>query len=239
MPSTHNVDERFLHLVKAIFEADGYAVMALNGSSTAKPPQNSQLRIQSVTGAVSIVEVKLYRSRVTPVDALRQTAENLYFAMGYHDGVSGIIVVGSKVSSPIVVEFEREFPDLTIYDIDNLANLVGPHPDLARRLDSLLREVLAFSDFRQPEPEEPRPTKPPRKTGLKRMPPVQIGAKLCAEINAIPLGKLGAKKFETKAAEALEYVFSGDLAGWSRQQGTNTRISIYDLAARIASSQDF
>jgi hypothetical protein len=65
------------------------------------------------------------------------------------------------------------------------------------------------------------------------------GAELCTQIRAIPVGKDDAKAFEDKVAEALEYIFNGDLARWSKLKASDTRISIYDLIANIASDHDF
>lgn len=165
--------------------------------------------------------------------------------MGFHDAAKAMIVVGSKVPPPIAAEFTKEFPELDIYDIDNLANLAAPHTDLARRLDALLRDALPFSDYRQPEPQvahlQIKPSRPPTRLPRSASPRGELakGVALCVEIERIPPGKDDAKHFEDKVTEALEYVFEGDLAAWAKQSTTGTQISIYDVIARIASNHDF
>jgi hypothetical protein len=39
--------------------------------------------------------------------------------------------------------------------------------------------------------------------------------------------------------EALRYIFEKDLTAWSPQKSSDTRLSFYDLVARVASEHDF
>ena len=65
------------------------------------------------------------------------------------------------------------------------------------------------------------------------------GSDLCKDIQAIQKGRTHAKKFEEKVIEALRYIFDKDLTAWSPQKSSDTKLSFYDLVARVASEHDF
>ena len=61
-------------------------------------------------------------------------------------------------------------------------------------------------------------------------------AKTCARFLR---GGADFKAYENAATEALKYALSEHFAAWLTQQGSETRISIYDLIGRISSDHDF
>src|SRR5207237_324460 len=65
------------------------------------------------------------------------------------------------------------------------------------------------------------------------------GSDLCRDIRSIKVGRPYAKKFEEKVTAALQYIFEKDLVAWYPQKVTDTKISIYDVIARVASEHDF
>lgn len=52
------------------------------------------------------------------------------------------------------------------------------------------------------------------------------------------VGKAGARQFETKASDALKYLFADDFLSWKLQKASDT-MHRFDLVARIASEHDF
>ena len=155
-----------------------------------------------------------------------------------------IIVIGSRATRLAREALTSAFPDLTIYDIDTLAFLVTKHPALTSTFEDITREALPFSEVVQPQPVKidieadiskpsSAPDTPPAMTEETK------GSRLCQEIHAIATGRACARKFEEKVTEALRYIFDKDLTAWSSQKASDTKISFYDLVARVASEHDF
>jgi Restriction endonuclease len=229
----------FEDFVADLFRAEGFRVDVQPVHRDARP----DLVIHSSTGATAAVEAKLYRSRMTPIAVLQQAAARTEAYRRAVEANKAILVVGNKVSDLGKATLSQQYPDLIVYDADALAFLVAKHPSLVGLFEDLTRQAATFS-----EPVEPTPQQADIQADLTRevsaTPPPFIeeehkGRELCREIRLIKFGRAHAKKFEDKVMEALRYIFEKDLTAWSAQKATDTKLSIYDLVARVASEHDF
>jgi hypothetical protein len=178
-----------------------------------------------------------------PVSALTQAGIHIEFGRQAFQANRAVIVVGGKVT-PLAREALKQFPGLVVYDIGILAFLAAKHPTLIETFEEIIRETLVFSETIEPTPIEVdiaadlsrpliAPTAPP---AIERK---SKGDDLCEELHAVGLGRPSAKKFEEKMIEALKYIFDKDLTAWPLQKATDTKLSFYDLVARVASAHDF
>lgn len=238
-----DLEDRFDELVFQLFRAEGF-----HAESKAGPPAglrwSPHLLIRSRTGATAVGGTHIFRSRTMPAHALRSSALQAEYMRRAWPAERGILVIGNKVESRVHSEVKSLFPNLLVYDIDNLAFLVSKHPALGSTFEDITREALPFSEVAVPQPLETNmeldissPLTPPAclPTILKET----KGSDLCKEINAIPMGRADAEKFEEKMIEALRYIFDKDLTAWSPQKPSDTKLSFYDLVVRVASEHDF
>jgi hypothetical protein len=179
-----------------------------------------------------------------PLSALIQTGSVVESSRRAFQANRAIIVIGNTISALARESSKALFPDLIIYDVNTLAFLVAKHPDLIDSFEEITREALTFSEIVEPKPTEANIEKDI--AGFPMAPVAQAdlieptrGSILCTEIHAIPTGRSHAKKFEEKIMEALRYIFEKDLTAWSPQKSSDTRLSFYDLVARVASEHDF
>jgi hypothetical protein len=237
------LENRFDELVFELFRAEGFHAE----SKPIRPAGldwSPHLLIRSRTGATAIGGTNIYRSLTVPAYALRSSAVQAEHMRRAWPADRGMLVIGNKVESRVRNEVKSLFPDLLIYDIDNLAFLVAKHPMLSSTFDDITREALPFSEFAAPQPLEANieldisrpPTSP---AALPAIAKETKGSDLCKEICAIPMGRADARKFEEKVIEALRYIFDKDLTAWSPQKPSDTKLSFYDLVARVASEHDF
>jgi hypothetical protein len=230
---------RFENFVADLFRAEGFDVEKEPKNHPAARPD---LLIHSKKGPTAVAEIKLYRSNTVSASTLSQAAAIVETTRRVLNANVGILIIGNKVSSLAREVLKQQFSDLLLYDNDTLAFLVAKHPSLIVTFESLIREALAFS-----EPMESRPIETdieadiigPRKPSLIPGRERRIETDLCAQIRSTPSGRTHAKQFETKVMEALRYIFDEDLTAWSLQKSTDTKISVYDLIARVASEHDF
>lgn len=234
-----HLGQRFEFLVAALLRLEGFSIKeeVIWGERYRIDLQIAQ------SGAIAVVEIKLYRSRNTPINPLLQAAAILEAARQALKAHKAILIVGGKISL-LAKESLKNYPFLIVYDVDALAFLVSKHPHLLNEFEAITRELSAFTDALIPQPTRVdiladilelstvTPAKPPLEE-------TTIGQNLCAEIRALPTGRIHAKRFEEKVIEALKYIFDKDLTSWSPQKSSDTKLSFYDLVARVSSEHDF
>jgi hypothetical protein len=238
------LENRFDDLVFELFRAEGF-------HAECKPiipagrgfDWSPHLLVRSRTGATAIGGTHIYRSRTMPAYALRSSALQAEYMRRAWPADRGILVIGNKVESRGRNEVKSLFPDLLVYDIDNVAFLVAKHPALRSTFDDITREALPFSEVAAPQPLEANIeldiSRPPTAPAAPAIAKETKGSDLCNEICAIPMGRADARRFEEKVIEALRYIFDKDLTAWSPQKASDTQLSFYDLVARVASEHDF
>jgi hypothetical protein len=235
-----HLGKRFEDFVAALFRAEGFDV---DQEPQVHPNTRPDLFIRSKTGLAAVVEIKLYRSTTISTSTLSQAAHSVQIARRAFNANASMLVVGNKVTQLSRQVLQQQFPETIIYDIDSIAFLAIKHPELVGELESILREALPFS-----EPPDSNPMETNVDADISRRHPVEMpqiegptrkGDQLCQRIRSTPSGRTRAKSFEERVMEALRYVFDEDLAAWRAQKSTDTKISVYDLVARVSSDHDF
>lgn len=119
--TTKSLGQRFQNLVVKLFQAEGFRVQIEPKSAIGTVPD---LLVSSGAGATAVVEIKLYRSRSVPVSVLHQAAISIEAFQRDLQAKHAIPVIGSQITALARKGgLQRLFPDLVVYDINNLAYL--------------------------------------------------------------------------------------------------------------------
>lgn len=238
----------FEQLLAKLFEREGFEVRQ---NPTLMMPggrhYTADILIKSKSsGNTAIIEAKLLSSRSMPISSLVASVNQTEAARRAFQATKGFLATAIQIPVETKEAFEASHPEIRFYDLDVLASLFARYIDLQKRFEELTRATLTFSDMpearlkpvdimadlRAPVAEKSSSSPLPEPEAPK-------GKKLCAELHAIQARKDQAKNFEKKMTEALMYLFERDLTAWSPQKSTDTGISLYDLVARVNSTNDF
>lgn len=240
MVELRHIDLRFGQFVADLFSREGFEVEF----SPRRGHIEADLLIHSRQGVTAVAEIKLYSSRAMPTSVLDRAAAQAERSRRAFQASKSILIICSRVTPLARQTLQQQFPDLVIYDLDALAFLVAKYPDLVETFEEFTREAFAFSEVLEPQPRSTnieadisRPSMVP--TAQVVIEEEKKGSDLCKDIQAIQKGRTHAKKFEEKVIEALRYIFDKDLTAWSPQKSSDTKLSFYDLVARVASEHDF
>jgi hypothetical protein len=234
----------FESLVANIFRAEGFGVAENVVLRRGPDRYEADLVLTSKTEATAVVEVKLFRTLSLPTDALLKAALQVEYLRRGLQRDRAVIVTSSRIPIPTQRALISDNPRLTIYDYDSLRDLAAKHPELARRLEELLRETLIRPDILPATSLEPSTeilTTHADNISVATIVdegPTASGALLCQKLVEVKSGREHARKFERAIEAALKYIFTTDLVSWSSQEITDTGMSRYDLIARVASEDD-
>jgi len=225
-----SLEQEFEALVYQIYQTLGYKRIA----PLARSDRGYDFKQNSPEGKFVIFEVKLYRTRIISRQLVVRAAQTLEGHRLMAKADEAVLVIGSRLNIPIV-----NVGNTTVVDMTQLLEMVAKYPMLATHLDSIARQsspmpvnndadILAarifgdaYTSAPQDETEAPEPPK---------------GKALADALRAV---KAGAREFEIKASDALQYLFADDFLNWSLQKTSDTGIHRNDLIARIASEHDF
>jgi hypothetical protein len=228
-----SLEQEFEELVLRIYEMLGYKRIAQPRRSN----KGYDFKLTSADGKSLVIEVKLYRTRVISRQLVVRAAEYIEAIRILAKVDQAVLVIGSRLNVPIV-----NVGNTTVVDMTKLLEMVVKHPTLASHLDSISRrispmpvnndaDILAariFGDTYTAAPQvETEPAEPPK------------GKALADALRDVKAGKAGARMFEIKASDALQYLFADDFSNWKLQKTSDTGIHRNDLVARIASEHDF
>ncbi|MDA9523879.1 hypothetical protein XI06_27275 [Bradyrhizobium sp. CCBAU 11434] len=231
MSNHRSLEEEFEALVYEIYQALDYKRVApLRGAD-----KGYDFRVTSPEGNVVIIEVKLYRTRVisrTLVIRAAMALENQRQAANAHEAV---LVLGSTLNIPIV-----NLGATIVVDMTKLREMVAKYPTFAARLDSIARQISPMPAGYDADIVAARILGDAyaAPAGVETPPPPK-GEELAKSLRLVKIGKAGARQFETKASEALQYLFAEDFVNWALQKTSDSGVHRYDLVARIASDHDF
>lgn len=246
--SSESIEIRFEEIIKELFAAEGLK------PTVAKLKPAADFEVE-VAGNKVIVEVKLYRSSATEIDALKKSAAFLEVLRRAHKAKFAVLIVGNYLEAPQLSALER-FPDIIPFDLKDLFTFAQKNPRLFERLELVAREATPFSSTptllslaKNYEPSisdsilksTENTAQQKTSTNDQRSPPVESkqGEMLCKKLISISSGIESFREFETAATNALKYIFENDLTAWSAQKHTDSNHSIYDLVARVSSIHDF
>ena len=199
-------------------------------------------------GTRAAIEAKLYPSASISLALLRSAAEAVAYAAGENGIPKSILVTNASVPAGIRQELQSTLGVL-VYDYGIISGLAFDHLDLAEEWEQIVGLTRVFrSDYGQESRAANEATSPSndidappqlRFSRAQLQPPSIKGESLAAQIEKIGCGRPGAREFEKRCIEALEYVFSEDLTSWLPQSASDNGLNRYDLIARISSEEDF
>jgi hypothetical protein len=239
--AVRRLEQQFESFVVRLFTEAGFHVQPNPYGDESSP----DLLVTSASGQVSIVEVKLFRSRAIPSDLVLRIANQAEMYRRRFEAGRAVLITLAQVPVTQVRMLIRENPRLVILDLNSLRSAASRDLKLAEELESIARDAL---------PSAPEPSRnldffpiditlldaePPESENLTIQEAIQFrGAALCHELMQIRGGRPRARQFELKCEKALRYIFQTDLAAWSSQKVSDRGLSRYDLIARISSTHD-
>jgi len=217
---------RFEQLVADLLRALGYANVRSNVRILGAKGEKEEVDIvYECEGLLRAVEVKHYRylSPLRPellVNAMQQT----YRKQSFFEASTALLVISCPVNAALSFA-AKAFPNVEIWDANELFQRASEFPDLSRELENFF-EVSA--------PARNQPTIALELAQESNFSPVPKKGRLLADVLlSVPPGKQGASDFETACINALKYLFELDLHGWHEQLNTDDELQRRDLICRI------
>jgi hypothetical protein len=249
-----NSAAEFEHLIAELFRRNGFGSIPLTRVGDIRIPD---LLVATPVG-MAVVEVKFFRSRRVSTRILKNICLLLDSLRREINADKAVLVTTARLA-PHALGQLRAIPDLILYDFDRVAWLLAAHAELQPRFETLVRESDAFgTDDLEPRggsADERRMFEleaselPGEPLSAKSELPKPYGHRLCTDLERLVSEQAGApalerrdrlaKEFESTCVKAIRYLFDEDLTAWQDQATTQSRISRFDLIARIRSEGDF
>lgn len=222
----HSQGIKFEQLVADLLRALGYANVRSN--VRVKGADGSREEVDVVyehEGLLRAVEVKHYRYLSPPradifVKAMQQTSRR----QGMFESSKALLVISCPMNAALHMA-AKAFPNVEIWDANELFQRASGLPDLSRELEN-------FFEVSAPAPSQPAITlELTQESDSGQMP--KTGRLLAGALLSIPPGKHSSSNFETACINALKYLFELDLHGWHEQLNTDDDLHRRDLICRI------
>lgn len=222
-----NLEEQFIGIVRQIFLAEDYKVLATAGRGR---DNGADLLVSPPTGDKLIaVELKLYRSDRIQTGLFNNAIAQLGRGIGSGLASSGILIVTVPIARAQRQQFETE--SLQIWDLEMLTEKARPYPEIAEALTELIRaaQVGALGQRLM------SPTVAMLVDEAPQLQRVGEGAALAARLEESVAGRRpkASRAFEDLCQQALEMLFGEDFAGWKRQASIERGYQRLDLVARL------
>jgi hypothetical protein len=185
--------------------------------------------------ALTIVEIKLYRSERTRSSLLDQAVLQLVSYMEHSKISYGILVVTSELAPSQREIYRSKFPKIELWDLNDLAAKARPNPSLLSALSELIKNIQVGGASRSTGVFAELVESTPRAAVG------EAGEMLAKKLEASSPGKSekAAKEFELLCEEALKLLFDEDFTGWKRQARVDRGFHKLDLIARLVSTASF
>lgn len=231
-----NIGRRFENFIFTLF--DSFELE----STLISQPQDKGVDVEIIKDSKRYgIEAKIYRSRRIPISTIKNSLLQLQYNIQNNDYKGGFFVATANIEPTIREELKQEFK-IEIIDRGILISLTNGNQNLRNELENILLElsqsgeediydgvythsskfILNFIDFSRPN-----------------APKIDIGKKLCEELTTLSRGRSTAKKYETHCEKILKYIFENDFSNWQNQTKTVDTLHIFDLIAKISSTNDF
>ncbi|WP_158093074.1 restriction endonuclease [Acetobacter sp. DsW_54] len=250
-------EREFARLIANVFRAHGFQVqedVKYRGSAS---PRRVDLLLTSEEGAVTVGEVKLYRSRMRYIPDENKVISQVRSAQAAF-GADHALVVTNLYREALAPSGTID-KDVLLIGIDDLAQLaIDPKVrEAIGRVDEELSSALR--EFDGGNLTTPKKSFELNKLKRKAIPPplieepsaIRYGAKLKAELLEIKTGSSKKQKlhtgrenvnwrlFEDVCYEALQYVFEGVFGSWKTQKSIAGNDNRFDAIAKIQGSDVF
>lgn len=187
------------------------------------------------------VETKIYRSRRIPISTIKNSLIQLQYNIQNNKYKGGVLVSTANIEPQIREELKKEFM-IEIFDRGILISLASRNENLRNELELILLELSQSGQediyngvFSAPDKYKMEFIDL-KKTNLSQ---VHKGKVLCEELTALSAGKKTAKEYEIQCEKILKYIFENDFSNWQNQTSTADTLHIFDLIAKISSTNDF
>lgn len=231
-----NIGQRFEQFIFDLFNS-----FKLDGKLISQPTDRGiDIEINKNSNKYGI-EVKTYRSRRIPISTFKTSLIQLQYNLQNNNYKGGFLVLTANIEPTIREELKNEF-NIEIFDRGILISLTSGNEELRKELEAILLELsqsgeediydgvytitekynINFIDFKKPI-----------------SPKTNKGEQLCKKLTALSKGRVKAKQYETQCEEILKYIFENDFSNWQNQTKTIDTLHIFDLIAKISSTNDF
>jgi len=231
-----NIGQRFEKFIFELFNSFKLE------SSHISQPQDKGVDIEIIKDSNRYgIEAKIYRSRRIPISTIKNSLVQLQYNIQSNDYKGGFFVSTANIEPTIREALKQEFK-IEILDRGILISLTNGNEELRNELEKILLELsqsgeediydgvythsgvfdINFIDFKKPN-----------------TPKIDIGKKLCEELTILKKGRSTAKKYEIHSEKILKYIFENDFSNWQNQTQTVDTLHIFDLIAKISSTNDF
>lgn len=189
------------------------------------------------------VEIKAYRSRRIPISTFKNSLIILRNVLAIQKYEGGIFICTANIEPTIREQLKNEFK-IEILDRGILFSLTNGDEKLRNELETLLLELsqsgeddiyegIYSNNEKQIEFIDYKDSKSTLFTKSNE------GELLHNELISIKRGKTSAKNYEIVCEKILKYIFENDFSNWHKQNQTSDTLHIFDLIAKISSTNDF
>jgi Holliday junction resolvase len=191
------------------------------------------------------VELKFYRSQNTPFNIIKETANQLAYAMRTAENASGLLIVNYRVNDAQKHQILLDY-GIHIWDREYLYALFSKYDiTLADQYEKLLirsqQGTKSIPVLKKEQQFKDDNNKPPTLNTPSKYDaiPIKKGEALSQELNHIGCGRDEWRAYELKCQEILKYLFDDDLSLWEEQARSDDGLSRYDLICRISARDDY
>lgn len=256
-PFMREREREFERLIAEVFRAHGFRVR----DDVRYPVDNSRRRVDllltSKEGAVTVVEVKLYRSRTRYIPDENRVISQVRAAQAAFGADHAMIV--TNLYRGMLAPLGTIDKDVLLIGIDDLAQL-AIDPEVRESIGRVDEELSsALREFDSGNLAPPEKVFETNKLEMRTTPPppieepsvILLGARLKAELLEIKPGASKRQKlhtgrenvnwrlFEDVCYEALQYVFEGVFGSWHTQKAIAGNDNRFDAIAKIQGSDVF
>ena len=231
-----NIGERFEHLILNLFKS-----FEIQGNvNLTRLKKGIDIEIYKNSEKYGI-DIKVYRSRRIPISTFKTSLTQLQYYLHINNYKGGFLVLTANIEPSIREKLKNDY-NIEILDRGILISLTNGNEKLRNELEAILLELsqsgdediyegvynivdkypINYIDFKKPV-----------------LPNINIGKKLCEELILLAKGRENAKKYETQCEKILKYIFENDFSNWQNQTKTIDKLHIFDLIAKISSTNDF
>lgn len=191
------------------------------------------------------VEVKLISATNISLRLLRNVAASVSKPLRQFGVEKPILIVSANVDNAVRKWIEKEY-SLELWDRKTLFEKAQSVELYAAQLEDLYDAIDSRIATNKEKSEAVEDAESERDNSARfnsviepPQYPLNYGSELCADLQAVPYGKEGAKDFEKICEKIIEYIFGAHLIDCQSQSRLEDGLSILDLIYRVRSGHFF